>query len=51
MDADLANALKTTDRPQKEKLYKDAQDKIWVDVPWAFLVTEQLALFQLTTID
>lgn len=42
VDADLANALKTTDRGQKEKLYKDAQDKIWADAPWAFLVTEQL---------
>ena len=42
VDADLANALKTTDRAQKEKLYKDAQDKIWADAPWAFLVTEQL---------
>lgn len=27
---------------QKEKLYKDTQDKIWADAPWAFLVTEQL---------
>lgn len=42
VDADLAKALKTTDRVQKEKLYKDAQDKIWADAPWAFLVTEQL---------
>lgn len=42
VDADLANALKTTDRAEKQKLYRDAQDKIWADAPWAFLVTEQL---------
>ncbi|MCA6942558.1 glutathione ABC transporter substrate-binding protein GsiB [Pectobacterium polaris] len=42
VDADLANALKTTDRAEKQKLYKDAQDKIWVDAPWIFLATERL---------
>ncbi|MBN3136842.1 glutathione ABC transporter substrate-binding protein GsiB [Pectobacterium punjabense] len=42
VDADLANALKTTDRAEKQKLYKDAQDKIWADAPWVFLATERL---------
>ncbi|EHD20891.1 MULTISPECIES: glutathione ABC transporter substrate-binding protein GsiB [Brenneria] len=42
VDADLANALKTTDRAQKQQLYKDAQDKIWADAPWVFLATEKL---------
>lgn len=41
-DADLANALKTTDRTEKQMLYKDAQDKIWADAPWIFLATERL---------
>ncbi|EJS93947.1 glutathione ABC transporter substrate-binding protein GsiB [Pectobacterium wasabiae] len=42
VDADLADALKTTDRAEKQKLYKDAQDKIWADAPWIFLATERL---------
>ncbi|MEI7217339.1 glutathione ABC transporter substrate-binding protein GsiB [Pectobacterium carotovorum] len=42
VDSDLANALKTTDRTEKQKLYKDAQDKIWADAPWIFLATERL---------
>jgi glutathione transport system substrate-binding protein len=27
---------------EKAKLYTDAQQRIWKDAPWAFLVTEQL---------
>ncbi|MEI7385019.1 glutathione ABC transporter substrate-binding protein GsiB [Pectobacterium versatile] len=42
VDADLATALKTTDRTEKQTLYKDAQDKIWADAPWIFLATERL---------
>ncbi|WP_189645106.1 glutathione ABC transporter substrate-binding protein GsiB [Pectobacterium aquaticum] len=42
VDADLATALKTTDRTEKQKLYNDAQDKIWADAPWIFLATERL---------
>ena len=42
VDADIANALTTTDRVQKTALYKDAQTEIWKDAPWAFLVTEKL---------
>jgi glutathione transport system substrate-binding protein len=42
VDKDLADALKTTDRDQKAKLYKDAQDRIWNDHPWIPLVVEQL---------
>jgi len=35
-------AEQTTDRAEKTKLYTDAQQRIWKDAPWAFLVTEQL---------
>jgi glutathione transport system substrate-binding protein len=42
VDKDLSDALATTDRAAKAKLYKDAQDKIWADAPWAFLATERL---------
>ncbi len=42
VDNDLAEALKTTDREQKAKLYQDAQDRIWKDRPWIPLVVEQL---------
>ena len=42
VDADIAGALRTTDRAEKAKLYKDAQERIWKDAPWAFLVTEKV---------
>jgi len=42
VDKDLADALKTTDKTEKAKLYEDAQTKIWADAPWAFLATERL---------
>lgn len=42
VDKDLAEALKTTDRAEKERLYKDAQDRIWNEHPWAPLVVEKL---------
>ena len=42
VDAALAKALATTDRTEKGKLYKEAQEQIWADAPWAFLVTERL---------
>jgi len=42
VDKDLADALKTTDKTEKAKLYEDAQNRIWADAPWAFLVTERL---------
>lgn len=42
VDADFNKALLTTDRAEKTKLYTDAQQKIWNDAPWAFLVTEKL---------
>jgi len=41
VDADIANALKTTNRAAKVKLYADAQKRIWDDAAWAFLVTEK----------
>ncbi len=41
VDADIANALKTTDRTSKAGLYADAQKRIWEDAAWAFLVTEK----------
>jgi len=42
VDKDLADALKTTDRAEKARLYKDAQYTIWQDHPWIPLVVEQL---------
>ena len=42
VDADIAKALTVTDSAQKAKIYADAQQRIWKDAPWAFLVTEQL---------
>jgi glutathione transport system substrate-binding protein len=42
VDADIAKALVTTSGAEKAKLYTDAQQRIWKDAPWAFLVTEKL---------
>ncbi|MTD26678.1 glutathione ABC transporter substrate-binding protein GsiB [Erwinia sp. J316] len=42
VDKDLADALNTTDSEKKAALYKDAQDRIWKDQPWAPLVVEKL---------
>ena len=42
VDKDLNDALKTTDQAKKAQLYKDAQDRIWNDRPWAPLVVEKL---------
>ncbi len=39
VDADIMRALTTTNRDEKTALYKDAQERIWQDAPWAFLVT------------
>lgn len=42
VDKDLTEALKTTNRDDKAKLYKDAQDTIWKENPWVPLVVEKL---------
>ncbi|YCI28023.1 glutathione ABC transporter substrate-binding protein GsiB [Erwinia sp. PK3-005] len=42
VDKDLNDALKTTDAAKKTQLYKDAQDRIWNDRPWAPLMVEKL---------
>ncbi|MDR1709018.1 MAG: glutathione ABC transporter substrate-binding protein GsiB [Candidatus Accumulibacter sp.] len=42
VDANIAKALNTTDKAEKEKLYKAAQEQIWKDAPWVFLVTEKM---------
>lgn len=42
VDKALEDALKTTDRETKARLYKEAQDQIWADAPWAFLVNDEL---------
>ncbi len=44
VDGDIKGALATTDKAQKAKLYRDAQQTIWNDAPWAPLVTEKLAV-------
>ncbi|CFP62402.1 binding-protein-dependent transport periplasmic protein [Bordetella pertussis] len=40
VDDSLMKALATTDRSEKAELYKNAQETIWNDAPWAFLVTQ-----------
>jgi len=42
VDADIARALKVTDRKEKAEIYKGIQQAIWQDAPDAFLVTEKL---------
>lgn len=42
VDKDIADALLTTDKDEKTKLYDSAQDQIWNDAPWAFLTTIKL---------
>ena len=39
VDADIMRALTTSSREEKTTLYKRAQETIWKDAPWAFLVT------------
>ena len=40
VDEGLVQALSTTNRDEKAKLYADVQKTIWKDAPWAFLVTQ-----------
>lgn len=42
VDAAIQRALGTTDRSEKAAAYREAQEQIWNDAPWAFLVTEKL---------
>jgi glutathione transport system substrate-binding protein len=42
VDGDIKKALATTDKSEKAKLYKDAQETIYKDAPWAPLVIEKL---------
>jgi len=42
VDNDIKQALLTTDKAEKAKLYKSAQETIYKDAPWAPLVTEKL---------
>ncbi|MDK7178600.1 hypothetical protein QP445_14365, partial [Micrococcus luteus] len=42
VDKNIADALSTTDEAEKTRLYKEAQEQIWNDAPWAFLVTGKL---------
>jgi len=42
VDGDIKSALATTDKTQKAKFYRDAQEQIWKDAPWAPLVVEKL---------
>ncbi len=42
VEANIRNALRTTDKVEKAKLYKEAQETIYKDAPWAPLVTEKL---------
>ena len=40
VDADINNAQLSPTRREKAKLYKDAQETIWKDAPWAPLVAK-----------
>jgi len=42
VDSDIKGAQLTTESGEKAKLYKDAQETIWNDAPWAPLVVEKL---------
>jgi glutathione transport system substrate-binding protein len=42
VDAAINRALATTDPNDKAAAYREAQERIWKDAPWAFLVTEKL---------
>ena len=42
VDEDIKGAQLTTNSTEKAKLYKDAQETIWKDAPWAPLVVEKL---------
>lgn len=39
VDANIMRALTVSNREEKTALYKEAQETIWKDAPWAFLVT------------
>lgn len=39
VDSDIMRALTVSNREEKAALYKDAQEIIWKEAPWAFLVT------------
>lgn len=41
VDAGIARALVSPDEQERAAIYKDVQDRIWADAPWAPLVTEQ----------
>ena len=41
LDGLLTAALKTTDRAEKTKIYDEAQELVWNDAPWVFLVADQ----------
>jgi glutathione transport system substrate-binding protein len=42
LDRDLAEALASQDKAKKAALYKDAQQQVWKDQPWIFLLQEKL---------
>lgn len=46
VDQDIKDALLTTDEAEKTRIYADAQERIWEDAPWAFLVTMKLLSVQ-----
>lgn len=42
VDRAIAGALNTRDPAEKARYYKEVQEQVWKDAPWAFLVTENL---------
>ncbi|WP_241083414.1 glutathione ABC transporter substrate-binding protein GsiB [Achromobacter xylosoxidans] len=39
VDAALSQALTTSDHQEKAQLYREVQETVWNDAPWAFLLT------------
>lgn len=50
VDEAVKQALLTTDEAEKTRLYAEAQDQIWQDAPWAFLVTPKVVSAQTTNL-
>ncbi|MGN6579433.1 MAG: glutathione ABC transporter substrate-binding protein GsiB [Bordetella sp.] len=42
VEKDVAGALKSVDEKQKTDMYKEAQQQVWNDAPWATLTTDKL---------
>ncbi|WP_443743969.1 glutathione ABC transporter substrate-binding protein GsiB [Sutterella sp.] len=46
VDQAITAALHTTDRAEKAKIYDEAQETVWKDAPWVFLVVDKIIAAQ-----